>query len=294
LDDKVIEANHIGRPTKDVKNAIRLLRLGGFKIHGHWMPNLYTSNVKRDINDYKKLWKKDFCPDELKIYPTSIVPNTLLFKLYEEGKYQQYTEEELLKVLTETMPVTPRYCRLSRIIRDIPSEEIVAGNKKTNLREIAEREILMRGKRLNDIRSREIKNESVSWDNLVLEVIKYPTSIGKEYFLSYRTKDTDKICGFLRLAVPDGRNRRENFVEELRGSSIIREVHVYGRVMSLDVDSSGESQHLGLGKRLIEKAEEITRKEGIHRISVISAIGTREYYKKRGFEMGRLYMGKSI
>ncbi|MBU1119866.1 tRNA uridine(34) 5-carboxymethylaminomethyl modification radical SAM/GNAT enzyme Elp3 [Patescibacteria group bacterium] len=294
LDDHIVEANNIGRRTKSVREAIRLLRLAGFKIHGHWMPNLYMSNVRKDINDYKKLWKKDFCPDELKIYPTSIVPNTLLFKLYEEGKYKPYTEDELLRVLSETMPTTPRYCRLSRIIRDIPSEEIVAGNKKTNLRQIAEELIEKKGKKMNDIRSREIKNESVSWENLVLETIKYDTSSGKEFFLSYKTKDTDKICGFLRLSIPNTKERKNNFVEELRDSSIIREVHVYGRVMSLDIDSSGESQHLGLGKKLIEMAEMITKKEGIQRISVISAIGTREYYKKRGFEMGRLYMGKEI
>lgn len=294
LDDKILKANNVGRTTEDVKNAIKRLRLGGFKIHAHWMPNLYTSTVKKDIQDYKKLWTKDFCPDELKIYPTSIVPNTYLFKLYEQDKYHPYTEEELLRVLTETMPTTPRYCRLSRIIRDIPSEEIVAGNKKTNLRQVAEELIQKKGKKMNDIRSREIKNEKVSWENLVLEIIKYNTSTGKEYFLSYKTKDTDKICGFLRLSIPEKKYRKENFIEELRNSSIIREVHVYGKVMSLNIDSSGESQHLGLGKKLIEKAEEITKREKIHRISVISAIGTREYYKKRGFELGKLYMGKEI
>ncbi|HAM96637.1 TPA: hypothetical protein DCP76_02465 [Patescibacteria group bacterium] len=218
----------------------------------------------------------------------------MLFKLYEEGKFKPYTENELLMVLSETMPTTPRYCRLSRIIRDIPSEEIVAGNKKTNLRQIAEELIEKKGKRMNDIRSREIKNESVSWDDLVLETIRYDTSSGKEFFLSYRTKDTDKICGFLRLSIPEKKYRENNFVEELRDSSIIREVHVYGRVMSLDIDSSGESQHLGLGKRLIQEAEVITKRERIQRISVISAIGTREYYKKRGFEIGRLYMGKLL
>ena len=258
------------------------------------MPNLYKSNVKKDIRDYKKLWKKDISPDELKIYPTSVVPNTYLAKLYEDGLYDPYTEKELVNVLSNTMPLTPRYCRLSRIIRDIPSNEIVAGNKKTNLRQIVEGYISRNGKKLNDIRSREIKNESVGWDNLELEIIKYSTSIGKEYFLSYKTKDTDKICGFLRLCIPNVYYRKNNYIEELRDSSLIREVHVYGKVMSLDVDSSGESQHLGLGKKLIEKAEEITKKNNISSISVISAIGTREYYKKRGFEMGEMYMRKEI
>jgi len=294
LDDSIVSANHIGRSTKAVREAIKLLRFASFKIHAHWMPNLYKSTVKKDIRDYKKLWKKDISPDELKIYPTSVVPNTYLAKLYEDGLYKPYSEKELIDVLSHTMPFTPRYCRLSRIIRDIPSNEILVGNKKTNLRQIVEEYIQKNGKKLNDIRSREIKNENVKWDNLDLETIKYPTSIGKEYFLSYKTKDTDKICGFLRLSIPDKKHRKENFIEELRNSSLIREVHVYGRVMSLDMDSSGESQHLGLGKKLIEIAEEITKKEKIQKISVISAIGTREYYKKRGFEMGELYMRKEI
>lgn len=294
LDDKIVKANNIGRSTKSVKEAITLLRLGGFKIHAHWMPNLYKSTVKKDINDYKKLWKKDLSPDELKIYPTSVVPNTYLAKLYEDGLYKPYSEEELIDVLSHTMPSTPRYCRLSRIIRDIPSNEILGGNKKTNLRQIVEEYIRKNGKRLNDIRSREIKNENVSWENLELEIIRYNTFIGKEYFLSYKTKDTDKICGFLRLCIPRLNYRKSNYIEELRNSSLIREVHVYGKVMSLNVDSSGEPQHLGLGKKLIEKAEEITKKNGIKYISVISAIGTREYYKKRGFEMGEMYMRKEI
>jgi len=208
--------------------------------------------------------------------------------------YDPYTEQELVTVLSNTMPLTPRYCRLSRIIRDIPSNEIVAGNKKTNLRQIVEGYILKSGRKLNDIRSREIKNERVSWDNLVMEIIRYPSSIGTEYFISYRTKDTDRICGFLRLAIPNWVYRRKNYIHELRDTAIIREVHVYGKVMSLDTESSGESQHLGLGKKLIEKAEEISKRNGFKYISVISAIGTREYYKKRGFVLGELYMKKAI
>jgi elongator complex protein 3 len=294
LDDKVLKANNIGRTTEDVKKAIKLLRLAGFKIHIHWMPNLYTSTVRKDILDYKKLWGKDFCPDEVKIYPTSVITNTYLYFLYTQGKFKPYTEKELLDVLTNTMPLTPRYCRLSRIIRDIPSEEIMGGNKKTNLRQIAEDAIKEKGKKLNDIRSREIKNERVSWENLELEVVKYKTSTGVEYFLSYKTKATDKICGFLRLSIPDTRNRKDNYITELRDTAIIREVHVYGKVMSLDVNSNGESQHLGLGKRLIEQAEDISKREGFKSISVISAIGTREYYRKRGFELGKLYMMKPI
>lgn len=294
LDDEIVQANNIGRKTEKVRKSIKLLRLGGFKIHGHWMPNLYKSTVKKDINDYRKLWGKDISPDELKIYPTSVIQNTPLFKLYKDGIYKPYTEDELLNVLSNTIPYTPRYCRLSRIIRDIPSGEIVAGNKKTNLRQIAEERIKKEGNKLQDIRSREIKNENISWDNLELEIIKYNTSIGKEYFISYKTKDTDKICGFLRLCIPNILNRKLNYMIELRDSSIIREVHVYGKALNIDEKDSNKTQHLGIGKKLLEISGNITKKNHIKKISVISAIGTRGYYRKNGFREGNLYMFKEI
>lgn len=294
LDDRILKANNIGRKVRDVRRAIKLLRLGGFKIHGHWMPNLYKSTVNSDIADYRKLWRKDLSPDELKIYPTSIVPNTYLYNLYKKKMYEPYTEDELLEVLVSVIPTTPRYCRLSRIIRDIPSEEIVAGNKKTNLRQIAEKEIEERGLRLQDIRSREIQDSNVAMKDLEIEIINYNSSIGKEVFISFKTKKTDKICGFLRLCLPNIFYKRFNYIEELRDSSIIREVHVYGKVVGIDKNTEGASQHLGLGRRLVCRAEEITRKEGVNKISVISAIGTREYYKKLGYNQENLYMTKPL
>ena len=294
LNNRILKANNIGRKVKDVKKAIRLLRLAGFKIHGHWMPSLYKATVDSDIADYKKLWRPAFSPDELKIYPTSIVPNTYLYTLYKKKMYEPYSEDELLEVLVSVMPSTPRYCRLSRIIRDIPSEEIVAGNKKTNLRQIAEKEIEERGLKLQEIRSREIQDSSVTMKDLEMEIINYKSSIGKEVFISFKTKKTDKICGFLRLCLPNFFYKRFNYIEELRDSSIIREVHVYGKVMSLTEDSSGQSQHLGLGKKLIQKAEEISRENRFKNISVISAIGTREYYKARGYDKVELYMKKRL
>jgi len=294
LNNRILKANNIGRKVKDVKKAIRLLRLAGFKIHGHWMPSLYKATVDSDIADYKKLWRPAFSPDELKIYPTSIVLNTYLYNLYKKKMYEPYSEDELLEVLVSVMPSTPRYCRLSRIIRDIPSEEIVAGNKKTNLRQIAEKEIEERGLKLQEIRSREIQDSNVAMKDLEMEIINYKSSIGKEVFISFKTKKTDKICGFLRLCLPNFFYKRFNYIEELRDSSIIREVHVYGKVMSLTEDSSGQPQHLGLGKKLIQKAEEISRENRFKSISVISAIGTREYYKARGYDKGELYMKKRL
>jgi elongator complex protein 3 len=292
LNDKVVKANKLGRDNKQVANAFRILRTAGFKIHAHWMPNLYKSSVKKDIKDYKKLWTKPYSPDELKVYPTSIVPNTYLNYLYSQNKYRPYTESELMKVLVNTLPYTPRYCRLTRIIRDIPSDEIVDGNKKTNFRQLAEEEIKAKGLKIQDIRAREIRNEKVSMEDFEIEELKYETTISNEYFISCKTKDTDKICGFLRLSLP--KYPEDNFINELKNTAIIREIHVYGNVVGISKDSNGESQHLGLGKKLIERSEEISKEKGFNQISVISAIGTREYYRKRGFEMKDLYMIKDI
>ncbi|MDY0097040.1 MAG: tRNA uridine(34) 5-carboxymethylaminomethyl modification radical SAM/GNAT enzyme Elp3 [Candidatus Dojkabacteria bacterium] len=290
LDDDILNLNLRGHTTKESKKAFELLRLAGFKIHAHWMPNLYGSNVKKDIKDFKKLWGKEYSPDELKIYPTSIIRNTVLEKYYNEGKYTPYTHDELLKLFTEILPLTPRYNRLTRIVRDIPSNEILAGNKSSNFRQIAEEEIRKRGKKIEDIRSREIKDESITWDDIELETIKYDTTVSKEYFISYKTKDTDRVCSFLRLSIP----KKEGYIDEIKDSSMIREVHVYGTVVNIGKDSSGESQHLGLGKRMIEIAEEISKREGFRKISVITAIGTKLYYEKRGFVKNPLYMIKVI
>lgn len=288
LDDKILKLNMRGHGVKESKKAFELLRLAGFKIHAHWMPNLYGSNVRKDIKDYKKLWTKDFKPDELKIYPTSIIRNTILEKYFLDGKYSPYTHEQLLDLFVHILPTTPRYSRLTRIVRDIPSDEILAGNKSSNFRQIAEKEISKQGKRIQDIRSREIKNESITWDDIELETIKYDTSVSKEYFISYKTKDTDRICSFLRLSIP----KKETYIDELKESSIIREVHVYGNVVNIGKEGLGDSQHLGLGKKMIEIAQDLSKKEGYKKISVISAIGTRQYYKDRGFIQNPLYMLK--
>lgn len=294
MSNTVLKKNNIGRKAKDVTEAFKLLRLAGFKIHGHWMANLYGSTPKKDILDYKKLWSKKLSPDELKIYPTSTIPNTKLYSLYKKGLYKPYSEDELEYVLKTILPMTPRYCRLTRIIRDIPSYEIAAGNKRTNLRQMIEDKLKEEGTVVQDIRSREIKEEKISKEDIEMERIEYMTTVGKEVFLSFKTKKDDRICGFLRLFLPNRRYIKDHFINELKGCSIIREVHVYGKVLGLKDESTGESQHLGLGKELIREAEKISKESNFKKIAVISAIGTRKYYRMRGYELIELYMRKTL
>ncbi len=294
LDEKILKLNGRGHDISAVKNAFDLLRKFGFKIQIHWMANLYGSTPKQDIADYAKLWKPEFCPDELKVYPTSIIKNTGLYQLYLEGKYEPYSENELKTVLKSVMKATPRFCRLSRVIRDISSVDIVAGNKVSNLREMVESELKDEGAPCNCIRCREVRNEKFTWDNLAEEVIKYDVCSGEEYFISFKLKDNDKIAGFLRLFLPNKNASAKHPVDELQNSSVIREIHVYGELASLGKKSSNLTQHRGIGAQLITLAENYSRRAGFNVINVISAIGTRDYYRKRGFELGNLYMKKSL
>jgi len=300
LNDKVMKMNKRGHGQKETVRAIELLRLAGFKIHGHWMPNLYGATTKSDISDYRKLWGLQYSPDELKIYPTSIIANTELYDLFKQGKYRPYSYDELLSVLQNTIPQTPRYARLTRVIRDFPSTDIVEGNKFTNFRQIAEKEILAKGKKLQDIRSRELKLLEVGFDQLERETIRYDTSVSTEYFISYKTKNNvkniegDKIAAFLRLSLPKKILSKNNFVEELRNCAIIREVHVYGKTVGIGKKDMGRAQHIGLGTRLTELACDISKKNKFKKLAVISAIGTREYYRKRKFFDNGLYLVRDL
>jgi elongator complex protein 3 len=287
LDDEISDLNKRGEHKEDVINAFRLLRAAGFKIHAHIMPGLFGASVEKDLESYKELFESDFFkPDELKIYPTSVIKYTKLHDLYQQGKYRPYNSEELIELITECIAKTPEYCRLTRIIRDIPSTEIEGGNKKTNLREIVEKRLKVRGISDKNIRAREIRKEVITLDDLSLDIIKYNTSETTEYFLQYITNQRN-IAGFLRLSIP--KSSLNPITPELNDCAMIREVHVYGPSLELQKNSSGEAQHLGLGTKLIEKAKEITTNEGFDKLAVISSIGTREYYEKRGFKLNQLY-----
>ncbi len=295
LDDKISDLNKRGEHREHTSKAFNLLRAGGFKIHAHIMPNLYGSTPEIDLQVYKELFSdENYKPDELKIYPTSIVKNTELDKYYKEGKYTPYSTETLVNLIADCMEATPEYCRLTRVIRDIPSTEIEAGNMTTNLREVVEHKLKVEGRKNPNIRAREIKNKNVKFEDLTLDIIEYETATSTEYFLQYITEER-QIAGFLRLSIPDPRRRDPGIApSEISACAIIREVHVYGPSLEFAKDSSGEAQHLGLGSKLIEKSKEISKEKGFEKLAVISAIGTREYYEKRRFKLDKYYQIANI
>jgi elongator complex protein 3 len=288
LDDHILEINRRGHDVQATRDAFRLLRLAGFKIHGHWMANLLGATPESDVEDYGRLWSDPAIrPDELKLYPCMLVENAELYEYWQRGEYQPYTEEEVRDVLVECMSQTPRWVRLNRVIRDFPTNNVVEGNKKANMRQIAQREMKRQGRPSQDIRQREIRRERVRREDLTLRVDTYATDATIEHFLSFETAD-ERIAGFLRLSLPDP-NIAQPF-SELAGHAMIREVHVYGPALDLGEESQGEAQHLGLGTELVNRAKEMARAAGYERLAVISAIGTREYYAKLDFTLEGLYM----
>lgn len=290
MSDDVLRANKRGHDVQRSRDALRALRKAGFKIHAHWMPNLYGSTPEQDIEDFQRLFTDpDIQPDELKVYPCSLIESAELMQFYERGEWRPYEEHELLKVLMACFQNAPEYVRLTRVIRDIPSTDIVVGNKKTNFRQLVEEELQRRGIRSREIRSREIGGQKICAEELTLKQVSYPTSIGEEIFLQYVTED-DRIAGFLRLLLP----YTEPCVPELANAAMIREVHVYGRAVGIGQMLHGKAQHAGLGTNLIEYAVEIAAAHGFPKLAVISAVGTREYYRKRGFEDGELYQIRTL
>ncbi len=290
LNDEVLAVNRRGHDVAATRRALRLLRRAGFKIHAHWMPNLYGSTPTADIVDYARLFDEpDFRPDELKIYPCSLIESAELMQRYEDGSWQPYSHDELLQVLTACLRNTPEYCRLTRIIRDIPSTDIVVGNQLTNFRQIAEAELEGVGERSRDIRAREIRRRQVQAEELQLDEQRYRTSCSEEIFLQYISAQRD-IAAFLRLSLPTD----EAISEELRDAAMVREVHVYGQSLRLGEAAAGSAQHLGLGTRLLERAAGLARAAGYARLAVISATGTRGYYRQRGYADTGLYQVRDL
>lgn len=307
LDAHVLAQNKRATTTQEIERAFALLRLYGFKLHTHFMVNLYGSDPKHDKRDFHCfVTDKRFCPDEIKVYPCVLTKGTALEKLHAQGKWKGYTEAELLDILATDICETPGYCRISRMIRDISSEDIIDGNKKSNLRQLAELEAQKRAVPIQEMRYREIKGEATSLEELHIHDIAYETNVSHEHFLQWVTPD-NHLAGFLRLSLPHESALKAWFGGQTAtgdgsaaapvapGQAMIREVHIYGRAARIENDSQN-AQHLGLGKKLIARAEEIAREAGYSHLNVISAVGTRAYYRNLGFvtSENELYQTKCL
>jgi len=292
LDDHILALNRRGHDVESVHQAMRLLRGAGIKIAVHWMPNLLGATPESDLVDFRRFWEDPALrPDEMKIYPTGLIRGTELYEHYEHGGYQPYTEEELAQLLAACKRIVPPYCRLNRVMRDIPAPDIAAGVTTSNLRQIVQDRLRSEGTPCRCIRCREVRETAVDLASVRLETLKYRTDHSEEVFISAVTEN-DRLAGFLRLSLPT----EAASLEEINGHALIRQLQVYGPLVSLgsNTETREQVQHQGIGGQLVARARKEARAAGFDRWSVIAAVGTRQYYRRHGFRLGQTYMSAHL
>ena len=297
-DDRILD--HINRQCKNKHTirAIKMLKEAGFKVDIHLMPDLppppeITSDEMVELDRkmfYQVINDPEYQADQWKIYPCETVPWTEIEKWYKEGIYKPYAEtlnpdgsNKLFELLIDVKTKVQPWVRLNRVIRDIPNEYIMGGNSNTSMRSDLLNIMDKRGLVCNCIRCREVKSQTIDIKNFDLKIRQYKASDGVEYFISWEdSKQT--LLGFLRLRINSNVDGYNKAFPELTGCALIRELHVYGQVITHNDANSGDGvQHLGLGKGLINKAIEIAQTYDLNKISVISGVGVRNYYIKQGF-----------
>lgn len=296
-DNKILDLIQRDHPIEESIRATRMLKEAGFKVDHHYMPDLPGSTPAKDLKMFKYVYTSpDLQPDQIKIYPCVVNEYAPLYQWYKKGKYKPYKPADLLKLLLEIKKITPPWIRINRLIRDIPEESIIAGNKITNLRQFLQNELKRQGQSCQCLRCREVRGDSQDVDKAILVKREYPASEGKEIFLSFESKDKQKVYAFLRLRFNN--HPEKNIFPELKNSGLVRELHVYGQMIPTYDEKSDEeiskTQHLGLGKRLMAEAEKLTKAQGLNKVAVISGIGVRNYYRKLGYRLEGTYMTKTL
>ena len=288
LDESILAANGRAMSLETIARAFAHLRLFSFKSHVHWMLNLLGSTPESDVAGYRQLMDDvRFRPDEVKLYPCMLIRGAALEGSWRAGEWVPYTHQELTQVCAQCLAATPAHTRVSRMIRDFSSGDILAGDKTANLRQEAERAALRitmaQGEGLREMRIREIIRGAVDPAELTLQEHRFPTSTGDEVFLEW-VEPGNRLVGFLRLSLParDLPAALTNGTPYAPNTALIREVHVYGVVANVGAGAEN-AQHLGLGTQLVERAAAIAQEAGFDRLAVISAVGTRRYYERLGF-----------
>ncbi len=288
-DDVLVKVRR-GHGVKETIETTRILKDSGFKVTYHIMPGLPGSDFDRDLEMIREIFENpDYRPDYLKIYPTLVIKGTDLYEWWRRGLYKPLTDEEAVELISEMYRYIPKYVRVIRVQRDVPAQEIEAGPKKGNLRELVEKRCREKGIRIREIRYREVGRQLLKLGKLPdprytrITRYTYEASNGIEEFLAVEDTVNDILIGFLRLRIPSEKAHRK----EIDGkTAIVRELHVYGPMVPLGkkADPLFEWQHRGWGKKLLAEAERIAREEyDCKKILVLSGIGVREYYRKQGY-----------
>ncbi len=288
--DPTLKKTHRGHTDQDTRKANRKLRDAGFKVGFHMMPGLPGRTPEDDLEDFKKIFQNTaYRPDYLKIYPTLVVKDTGIYHQWKNGDYNPLTTEEAKKLVAKIKSFVPEYTRISRVQRDIPATEIEAGVQKSNLRQLAKKHLKQNGGRCDCIRCREVGMNDQKPTDIETKEKTYRCAGGREFFIQKIDPTNNLLLGFIRLRFPGSPTRKE-----LKNSGIVRELHVYGTEAGIDEKTQEKIQHRGIGTELMEKAENKTKNQGYEKLTVLSGIGVRNYYRDIGYTKDGSYMSKKL
>ena len=295
LSDELYTKVKRGHTIADVIESNQLLRDSAIKVAMHMMPGLFVSQ-KEDLKMFKQLFSdENFKPDMLKIYPCLVTKGSELYDMWQEGTYSPYTDEEAVDLIFEIKKILPKWVRTMRIQRDIPSTLIEAGVQKSNLGELVYNKLDEQNINCQCIRCREIghkkTNENYTLDDFKLFSESYTACGGEETFISIEDKNEESIAGFLRFRLPSENIFRPEITEK---TALIRELHVYGNMIQIGNKNPSIGQHTGFGERLLKEAENLAINNNKDEIAIISGIGSRNYYRKFGYERKGPYMAKKL
>jgi elongator complex protein 3 len=284
----------------DVTEATQIAKDAGLKIVYHMMPGMPGSNPEKDVAAFQEIFSNPaFKPDMLKIYPCLAIAGTKANQWLMEGTFKPYTTEEAAEVIAEIKKFIPKWVRVMRVQRDIPARLILEGVKKGNLRQIVTEKLKAQNAKCQCIRCREVGHrmqaDHVKPDlaNIKILTDHYDASGGKEYFISAEDPINNVLLGYLRLRIPSPKAHRPEIAQV--PSAIVRELHVYGPLVPVGGHVDEAWQHKGYGVKLLEEAERIAKQENdLKKLLVISALGTKRYYKRFGFEHDGPYVSKRI
>jgi elongator complex protein 3 len=284
----------------DVKEATRVAKDAGLKIVYHLMPGMPGSNPTKDLEAFKRIFKDPaFKPDMIKIYPCLVIAGTKAYDWYREGVYKPYSTEEAANLIAEVKKTLPSWVRVMRVQRDIPARLIMAGVKKSNLRQLVQQKLAEHGDSCTCIRCREVGHrmavDRVTPDLSKIQILttSYQASEGKEIFISAEDPENNVLIGYLRLRVPSAKAHRTEI--KATSSAIVRELHVYGPLVPVGKHSAKAWQHKGYGSILLSEAERVAQKDyDSKKLLVISALGTKQYYMRFGYERDGVYVSKQL
>jgi elongator complex protein 3 len=299
-DDKIYRSVGRKHTVQDVIEATRIMKDAGLKIVYHLMPGMPGSNREKDLKAFNTVFSNpDYRPDMVKIYPCLVLKGTKAYGWFRHGKYKPYTTEEAANLIAEVKKAVPPWMRIMRVQRDIPASLIVAGVKRSDLREVVHKKMAAQGAKCRCIRCREVGHAttvgmaSADFEDFKVETEKYQASGGEEVFISAERPHNDVLIGYLRLRIPSSKAHRIEIKPE--PCSIVRELHVYGPLVPVGKHNNDAWQHRGYGGTLLAEAERMTREDyDLKRIVVISALGTKQYYARFGYQADGVYMSKAV